>query len=142
MSLRDFLVGPMSLDTRAGHFGLMLLRAFCGLALAFAHGRGKLPPAADLVAEVAELGFPNALLWAWLAGIAEFFGGIFLAVGLLTRAAAIVVLSSFVVVVWLAHDGDPFIIREKALIFLAASLMFAITGPGRYSLDALFLRRK
>ena len=131
----------MSLDTKAGHFALMLLRAFCGLALALAHGSGKLPPSADFVVEVGDLGFSNALLWAWLAGIAEFFGGLFLALGLLTRAAAVVVLSSFVVVAWLAHDGDPFIIREKALLFLAASLMFAITGPGRYSVDALFSRR-
>jgi putative oxidoreductase len=42
-SVRSLLFGSSSAGPTAD-FGLLLLRVFAGLALAFAHGLGKLPP--------------------------------------------------------------------------------------------------
>ena len=47
--------------------GALLLRAFAGLALAFAHGIGKMPPSEGFVGVVAGLGFPAPGAFAWAA---------------------------------------------------------------------------
>jgi uncharacterized membrane protein YphA (DoxX/SURF4 family) len=62
------------------------------------------------------------------AGLAEFMGGLLIAIGLLTRPAAAFVFVHFVIVVFVAHAGD-------------SALALASTGPGRYSVDALIAGR-
>jgi uncharacterized membrane protein YphA (DoxX/SURF4 family) len=42
----------------------------------------------------------------------------------------------FVLVVLLAHAGDPVGDRELPLFFLVTALLFLLNGAGRYSLDA------
>lgn len=111
-----------------------------GLTLALAHGVGKLPPTDPFVARVASMGLPAPGLFAWLAALGEFGGGLLLALGLLTRAAAIVVGGGMLVTVALAHAGDPFSAREAAVLFLAIGVLYALAGPGRYSLDAMLFR--
>jgi putative oxidoreductase len=86
------------------------------------------------------MGLPAPELFAWLAAFAEFGGGLLIAVGLLTRPAALLVAAHFVVVVLLAHAGDPFGRRELPLFFLTAALLFALSGAGRYSVDAAVRR--
>lgn len=119
--------------------GLVLLRVFTGLALALAHGMGKLPPQPGFIEMVEGFGLPGFMAWA--SGIAEFFGGLLLAIGLLTRPAALLISINHTVAVLLGHAGDPFLGREKALLFLCVAIMFLIIGAGRYSVDALLRRR-
>ena len=52
--------------------GLLGLRLFAGLALAFAHGRGKLPPSERFIAGAGDLGFPVPIVFAWAAALSEF----------------------------------------------------------------------
>jgi putative oxidoreductase len=121
--------------------GLLVLRLFAGLALAFAHGLGKLPPSEGFVGTVAGMGFPAPELFAWLAGFAEFGGGLLLAAGLLTRPAAVVIAINMAVAAFIRHAGDPFAGKELALMFFFVAVLFAFTGPGRFSADALLFGR-
>jgi putative oxidoreductase len=136
MTIADMLFGR-ALNPRVTDLGLFILRVFTGLALALAHGWGKMPPAAGFISRVEGMGMPAPVLFAWLAGLAEFAGGLMLAVGLLTRPTSLVVALHFLVVVFLAHAGDPFGRRELGLFFLVSAVLFLCSGAGRYSLDAL-----
>jgi putative oxidoreductase len=138
---RDWLFGTFTTGP-LGDAGMMLLRVYAGLALAFQHGRGKIPPSEGFQGMVGGLGFPAPELFAWMAGLAEFGGGILLALGLLTRPVAAILVLHFLVVAFLAHAGDPFARRELPLFFLFTALMFTLTGAGRYALDALIRGRR
>ena len=135
-----FLIGT---TPRAGlaDVGLVILRVFAGLALALAHGLGKIPPSNGFVGMVEGLGFPAPELFAWGSGFAELVCGLLLAAGLLTRPAAFFIVINMTVAVLLAHAGDAFGDREKALLFGVIALTFLIIGAGRYSVDALLQRR-
>lgn len=141
---RQSASGEHAADPTRGHAvdaGLLLLRVFTGLALAFAHGVNKLPPTDRFVAGVVEMGFPAPLLFAWASGITEFAGGILLALGLLTRPAALLIVVNMLVAAFIRQAGDPFKERELAYMFLAAALLYLVAGPGRLSLDAVIGRR-
>jgi putative oxidoreductase len=138
--LREWLFGSATTGP-TGDAGMMLLRVFAGLALVYQHGRGKIPPSEGFVGRVDGMGFPAPEMFAWMAGIAEVGGGLLLAVGLLTRPVAAILVVHFIIVAFLAHAGDPFGRRELPLFFLFTSLMFVLTGAGRYALDAVIHRR-
>lgn len=138
--VREYLFGGLTAGTSAPHLGLLLLRLIAGLSLAFAHGLGKIPPAEGFVGMLGGMGIPAAGLFAWLSGFAEFFGGLLLAAGLLTRPAAALIFINMLVAVLTAHGGQPFGKWELALLYGAIGLAFVFTGAGRYGLDALFRR--
>jgi putative oxidoreductase len=121
--------------------GLLLLRVVAGLALALAHGIDKLPPTDRFVAGVVEMGFPAPVLFAWAAGIAEFAGGLLLALGLFTRPAAFLIAVTMAVATFVRQAGDPFTEREAAVLHGSIALLYLVAGPGRLSLDAMFGRR-
>jgi putative oxidoreductase len=139
--MKRFLTGGAGGGDRTADFGLLLFRMFVGLALAFGHGLGKLPPSERFLAGVVDMGFPAPLLFGWAAGLSEFVGGLLIAAGLMTRPAAVFAGVTMVVAAFIRQAGDPFSEIEKALLFLAAMVLFLLMGAGRYSLDAL-LRRK
>jgi putative oxidoreductase len=116
--------------------GMLLLRLFAGLSLALAHGLGKVPPSAGFIEGVGSMGFPMPVVFAWGSGLAEFAGGILLALGLFTRPAAALIVANMAVAVVIRHAGDPYGNRELAMLFGVIALMFLLTGPGRYSVDA------
>lgn len=138
---KRILFGGAPTDSPALDWGLLLLRVIAGLALAYAHGLGKFPPSEGFVTRVGTMGLPAPELFSWLAATAELGGGVLLALGLLTRPAALLVLGNMSVVVLLAHAGDSFGDREKAVLFGAVALFYLLVGAGRYSLDALIRRR-
>ncbi|MDX1531293.1 MAG: DoxX family protein [Rhodothermales bacterium] len=140
--LQRFLFGGPGGAAPIADAGLLVLRLLAGLALAFAHGLGKIPPSEQFVGMVGGLGFPLPGLFAWAAGLAEFGGGLLLAVGLLTRPAALVVAINMAVAFFLAHADDPFGQAEKAYLFGAVALLFLLAGAGRYSVDAVIRGRR
>ena len=140
MNIRTLLFGVPS-ASRAADVGLLIARLVAGLSLSLAHGIGKVPPSARFIARVGEMGFPAPTLFAWAAGLAE-LAGLLLALGLLTRPVALFIAIHFAFVILVAHAGDPFGDYEKPLLFATFTLLFAFTGPGRFSLDALLTRRR
>lgn len=111
------------------------LRVVAGLSMALAHGWKKIPPADGFVGHLAGMGFPAPHVFAWLAALAEFGGGLLLAVGLLTRFAAISVAGTMFVAAFVAHAADPFGKKEMALLYFVIAFVFAIRGSGRISAD-------
>ena len=83
-------------------------------------------------------GFEPGLFWATALGSLEFFGGLMLALGLLTRpvTAAVAVFMAVAVAfhwpAWFWSDGGV----EMPLLWGLVALAYAIRGGGRYSLDA------
>nr|BFD58539.1 hypothetical protein CKG001_06460 [Bdellovibrio sp. CKG001]BFD61967.1 hypothetical protein BdHM001_06480 [Bdellovibrio sp. HM001] len=134
-SLFKKIMSSRNFNTKYDDMALTILRVFIGLAMAFSHGLGKLPPPEMLVSGVASLGFPMPEFFAWCAGLAEFVGGILLALGLLTRPAAAFVVFTMAVAAFGVHAADPFIKKEMSLLYLFASLFFVIHGAGRWSID-------
>lgn len=122
-------------------FGLLIFRLFVGLAMAFSHGLGKIPPPEQLIAGVESMGFPMAIAFAWAAALSEFLGALLLASGLFTRIAASFLGFTMAVAAFIVHGADPFAKKEMALLYLAASVMFIFTGAGKYSLDSI-VRKK
>ena len=81
--------------------------------MAFAHGIGKVPPSDGFIGFVGKLGFPAPDFFAWAAGLSELVGGIFIALGLMTRVSGFFLLQTMLVAVFLAHGDDPFGKMEK-----------------------------
>jgi putative oxidoreductase len=122
--------------------GLLVLRLFAGLSLAFAHGLGKLPPSAGFVEATDAMGFPFPTFFAWCAALSEFGGGLLIALGLLTRPAAFFVGFTMAVAGLVSGAGDPYTDNEKALLFLAVAVALMLTGSGRYGLDRFIRPRR
>lgn len=121
--------------------GLTLLRVFTGLSLAFSHGIGKVPPSERFIESVGNLGFPVPVVFAWAAGVSEFFGGLFLAAGLLTRPSSFLIAVTMFVAAFLRHAEDAFVVKEKALLFGCVAVAFLLIGSGKYGLDTILRHR-
>ncbi len=137
MRVNEILFGGASTTSPLGDIGVTLLRVFLGLALAFGHGLGKVQAPEKFLEGVAKLGLPMSSLFGWAAIGAEFLGGLLLALGLLTRPAAFLILSVMLVAVGGVHWADPFAKKELALHFGFGALAFLFFGSGRYGLDSL-----
>ena len=138
--LKTILFGGESGLSYIANAGLTLLRIFAGISLAFAHGIGKVPPSEGLITGTANLGFPIPALFAWAAGLSEFLGGIFLALGLFTRLSGFFIAFTMLVAAFGVHAADPFQKKELALIYMFVGLAFALKGSGDWSIDS-FLRK-
>jgi putative oxidoreductase len=125
---------PISIDT-----GLVVIRLMAGAVLAI-HGWAKMQNIDPFVDTVKSIQIPLPETMAWVAAASEFFGGIFLAGGLLTRVAALFVMGTMGVAVFQAHAKDPFVStnnRQFAAVLLATAAGIFLTGPGRFALDTL-----
>ncbi len=120
---------------------ITLLRVFAGLAMALTHGFGKIPPPEMLVSGIGSMGVPVPELFAWMAALAEFAGGILLAMGLLTRPAALFLASTMLVAGFVVHGADPFNVKEMAFLYLVIYLVFLTRGAGKWSLDHLISKK-
>ena len=136
-----FVISGEDIKSKGLNLGLTILRVFAGLSMAFGHGLGKLPASDRFIEGVGNLGFPFPVFFAWSAGISEFFGGLLLAMGLLTRPSAFFLTVTMAVAAFLRHADDPFSGKEKALLYMVSFILFLIVGSGKYGIDYL-LRRK
>ena len=126
--------------------GLLVLRLAVGLTMA-AHGSQKLfswfggHGLAGTGGFMESLGFRPGRLQAALAGIAEFGGGLLIALGLLTPLGAAMVIAVMVVAIGTVHLPKGFFVSdggfEYNLMIIASSVALAFTGPGAYSIDAV-----
>lgn len=127
---------------------LLLLRLVLG-AVFIAHGGQKvfgwfgghgLEGTAQFMAT---MGVPTAL--AYLAAFTEFFGGLALVGGLLTRLASLGLFFTMAVAIVKVHLAGGFFAPqgfEYPLALAAMALALVLTGAGRYSLDRLVFARR
>ncbi len=121
--------------------GLLVLRLWFGLEMAFAHGLPKLMKLIN-----GDLGFPDPLgvgsgLSLGLATFGEFVCGLLIAVGFFTRLSAIPYLITMLVAAFIVHLDDGWGKISGPLLYAVPIIVLLITGPGRYSLDhKLFVR--
>ena len=138
----NLLFGGVDIRSKAANVGLMLLRVYAGLSLAFAHGIGKVPPSERFIAGVANLGFPMPSLFAWAAGCSELLGGVFLAIGFMTRPAAFFVAFTMGVAGLITHAADPYGRKEKAFLYMFIAIVYLLVGAGRYAVDGFIKRQE
>lgn len=128
---------------RFADLGLLFLRVLTGLFLV--HG------VVDNIVNVARMeefsaflaanGFVAPLPMAMVSVAVQFLSGIALMLGLLTRWAGIVICLHFVVALVMVHWPQDFRGWWPALVLVGIGLQFALTGGGRWSLDAGLSRR-
>lgn len=114
---------------------ITLLRITFGLMLAGLHGLAKIPPSDQFIGGVEAMGFPIPTLFAWLAAQAELLGGIFLAIGFLTRPSAFFIAFTMLVAVFGKHLTDPWKVKELAFVYLCIAIVFIVRGAGKLSID-------
>ncbi len=87
-----------------------------------------------------QLGFANGFLAALAAGSVETFGGLLLALGLLTRPAAAAIAALLLVAMTLHLPNGFFWTAggwEYPVLWAAVALFFVVKGGGRFSLDRI-----
>lgn len=131
------------LESKAGYAAL-ILRVPVGLILA-AHGAQKLfgwfggNGLSGTAGWLSSIGIEPGYLMAILAGGAEFFGGLALVLGLLTRPAALVAAFTMLVAIFSVHISNGLFADnggyEYALTLMVALVSLAIQGGGYLSID-------
>ncbi|MCU8030607.1 DoxX family protein [Shewanella sp. SM73] len=94
---------------------------------------------------MASIGLTPGYLMALMAGSSEFFGGLFLLLGLLTRPTALVLSFTMVVAIFSVHIGNGLFLAnngyEFGLALLAATVSLTVSGAGKFAVDNLFANR-
>ena len=126
---------------------LLLVRLYWGWQL-IESGWGKLHNLPKVAEFFTSLNLPMPAQMAVFISCVEFFGGLFLALGLFSRMTALVLTVNMVMAYVTADrealfsffsDPDKFA-AAAPYVFLIASLIVFLFGPGIFSLDALLSR--
>ncbi|OYT70094.1 MAG: hypothetical protein CFK52_11995 [Chloracidobacterium sp. CP2_5A] len=121
--------------------GPLLIRLAVGGAMVI-HGSQKLfGDPGRFISFVEKIGFPAPTVFGWAAMAAEFFGGIALLLGLLTRWSAVFVAFTMGVAALIAHANDGFSKQEYPLVLMLGALSLLASGGGAVALDALLFAR-
>ena len=145
---KPLVSGVDALERALSPFAEPMVRVAAGLML-MPHGAQKLfgwfgGYGVDATGQffAAKLGLPAS--FALLAGLIEVFGGLALAAGFLTRAAAALVFGLMAVaIIWVHLPVGYFWMTggfEYPLMWALVALAFVFRGGGAYSLDALIGR--
>jgi putative oxidoreductase len=127
--------------------GLLIIRLVFGLTFA-AHGTQKLfgwfggYGISGTAGFMESLGLKPGKFHATVAGLAEAIGGLLLALGLLMPLAAVLITATMVVAVVKVHAAKGYWNTaggyELNLAIIAVAIGIALTGPGNYTVLALF----
>jgi putative oxidoreductase len=121
---------------------LLVLRLGAGALLLGGHGWGKLTHFSEYAANFANpIGLGSAVSFT-LVVFAETLCSLLVMLGLATRLATIPILIFFAVATFIQHAHDPWPRRELPLLYAVPFVALALTGGGRYSLDALLARAR
>ncbi len=118
--------------------GLLILRLALA-AILIIHGLPKIKNRQGISQFVGSLGFKPAIFWGTLVAIVEFFGGLFLALGLFSQIVAFLVALQFLIIILKVNFKKGFVGGyEFDLLIFASSLVLLFSGGGAYSLDRFF----
>jgi putative oxidoreductase len=127
------------------NLALAVLRIGVG-AIFMAHGAQKLFSFgfAGVSGAFGHMGIPFAGIMGPFIALLEFFGGISLVLGLLTRLASLGLVFNMLGAISFVHLNNGFFLPngyEYALSLAISSLALVFAGAGEYSLDALIGRK-
>lgn len=101
----------------------------------FGHGLGKVSRLFEGGGFADPIGVGPELSLAWTI-FAEVICSALVILGLFTRVAVLPLVVTMFVAFAIVHGADPWAKKELAFLFAVAFAMLALTGPGRFSLDA------
>jgi putative oxidoreductase len=133
-------------STTRADLGLLILRLIAG-AVFFAHGAQKLFVfgIGGVSASFAQMGIPLGEIAGPLVAFGEFFGGLALMAGLLTRVASVGLGLIMLAATLLVHLPAGFFAPngiEFTLTLFGIALALVLVGPGALSADAILARRR
>ena len=131
---------------RQVNVGLAILRVVVG-AIFVAHGGQKIFVFGfdGVAGAFSQMGIPMAGILGPFVALVEFFGGLALITGLLTRVASLGLLSTMAVAILQVHLKNGFFAPtgvEFPLALLGSTALITLAGAGKFSLDALITGRK
>lgn len=146
-NIKSFFFGSSLGNSKSLNSGWLLFRLHTGLSIALHAGFPKMQQIAApgwFEEQVAGLGFvfPSPAFWATLASWGEFVGGLFIAIGFLTRFSALQLAFQFFVIAFLWYDHpEPLTGMYFQHTLFWSFVLIAAGGSGRYSLDHLIRHR-
>lgn len=132
------LLSPLSMGT---DMATLLLRIFFGgMFVYFGYGKIEmydaiLPNFGDIIGIGAELSFHLVIF-------AEFFCGLLVLLGLVTRFSVVPIFITMIVAYFVAHGNDAFNDKMPAFIFMVLCIPVFILGSGKYSIDYFIFKPK
>lgn len=129
----------------------LLLIRLCVGAVFIGHGAQKLfgmfggAGMTETIAtfETLEIFYPSVS--AWMVAVIEFFGGIGLIIGVLTRECGFLLAATMAGAMYYVHGANGFFLQnsgyEYNLVLMGASLALFLSGSGFYSFDRIMFPR-
>lgn len=135
----------MASTNNPAHLGLLVLRAVTGIIFIM-HGWQKFDQGMPATTEgFSAMGvFLPEVMAPFIAGL-ELFGGIAVVLGLLSRPISVLLMANMLGALFLVHLPQGFFAAaggyEFVLALAAMSATIVLTGPGKFSIDALLFGR-
>ena len=136
--------------SKLNEWSLALLRVVLGVIFAY-HGYMKLFVPGGFTGTVGfftALGLPLPLYSALVVSFLEFFGGLLLLIGLLTRWVLALLIIEMLLAFFKVHLGSGFFISQTSygyeylLLILASLVVLLASGTGRLSFGKMFKSKK
>lgn len=125
------------------NIGLLVLRLGIGISFII-HGAPKFFGGPEAWQGLGEMGMgafgisSGLTFWGFMAAFSEFFGGVFLVLGFLTRPFAILLLITMLVATALkVSQGAEFSDLSHPLELAVVFIFLLLTGPGKFSIRRL-----
>jgi len=137
------LSSSIAISSKWNDVALLLVRITFGASMLFGHGLGKWGKlfGGEEIKFADPFGVGPVASLA-MAVFAEVICSILLMLGLLTRWAVIPLIITMGVAFFTVHIADEFARQEKAILFGVTFIALFLTGPGRFSVDALLHNKK
>ena len=133
-------------ESKNSDTALLILRLVIGISFAV-HGYPKISAGVEMWTKLggamSHIGIELIpVFWGFWAAFFEFFGGIFLILGVATRFASVgMAFTMFIAAMLHFSNGDPINRILHPLELMAVGVFFLLSGPGRYSIDHLITNR-
>ena len=136
MSLKTFLFPTYYDESRAHSVLLLIMRILFGM-LFITHGYSKLMVHSSMAYLFADPFGLGSIISFWMVVFAEVVCSFALIFGILQRIVLIPMIITMCTAFFVVHGGDAFAVKELSFIYLIVFVILYITGPGKYSFDAI-----
>lgn len=122
--------------------GIAILRIAIGLLLIYHGIEIFTPETMNSYLEWEMFKGPYGKFLVYMGKGSEFITGMLLLMGLLTRAAALVIIGNFSYITFFVGEGRFWYQEQHPFMFALFGVLFFITGPGAWSLDGILFNKK